>query len=381
MPIPHEYEGREQTYIKHEVLRRYLEKWALKLGKVARYGGGRLWYVDCFAGPWRSENERHADTSVAIGLDALTKAREAWEARGVVLSASALFVEKDAKAYGELEKFVSENKGPIDARTIHGEFGKNVARISQHLGNDPAFVFVDPTGWNGAAMSYIAPLVRPRNRDVLINLMYEHIRRFQGEEERSWLRKQISEFFGIPDNEMLRGTTEEELLRLYRSKLKERASLKHALDLAVPFSERRRTYFHLVVGGHHREVVRLFREIEHDVLLQVVPQVSEGVRRRRDADVGQQVMPFAGASTNPAFEERRSRGKDAARQLVMDRLRTGPKRYRALWPDVLEACPLRDRDLKELMRDMTHERLIEWRGRKPRQQTIQDDHVLALAAP
>jgi hypothetical protein len=44
------YEGREQTYIKHAFLRRYLENLAVKV----LYGGWDTFnYVDGFAGPWK----------------------------------------------------------------------------------------------------------------------------------------------------------------------------------------------------------------------------------------------------------------------------------------------------------------------------------------
>jgi three-Cys-motif partner protein len=64
MEMPSEYIGREHTWLKHRVLQLYLEAWAHKLGSVGRKRNVRLWYVDCFAGPWHAQNEELHDTSM-----------------------------------------------------------------------------------------------------------------------------------------------------------------------------------------------------------------------------------------------------------------------------------------------------------------------------
>lgn len=80
MDAPEEYRDREQTFFKHQVLSNYLRAWTQKLASVSRGGRTvRLWYVDCFAGPWQSQTDEQADTSVAIGLGALEEALERWK--------------------------------------------------------------------------------------------------------------------------------------------------------------------------------------------------------------------------------------------------------------------------------------------------------------
>ena len=66
MAIPVEYQGREQSYLKHRFLKDYLDAWGHKLGKTKR----KLWYVDCFAGPWGSKSPDLTDTSIATALSA-----------------------------------------------------------------------------------------------------------------------------------------------------------------------------------------------------------------------------------------------------------------------------------------------------------------------
>jgi three-Cys-motif partner protein len=78
MAIPPEYHGREQSYLKHQFLREYLRRWGHKIASLGRNKRVKIWYVDCFAGPWRSEDEQLSDTSIHIGLSALSEAAETW---------------------------------------------------------------------------------------------------------------------------------------------------------------------------------------------------------------------------------------------------------------------------------------------------------------
>src|SRR5262249_36126611 len=160
------------TFLKHRVLQLYLTAWAHKLGSVARRRAVRLWYVDCFAGPWRAVDQALADTSISIGLEALQSAAKTWKESGTRLELGAIFVEKNAKAFTELKKLVETLSSPVEMHPLHGAFGDHVVTIERLIGSDAAFLFVDPTGWKGAAMRFIAPLAARRRRDVLVNVMF-----------------------------------------------------------------------------------------------------------------------------------------------------------------------------------------------------------------
>lgn len=83
MTVPSEYHGREQSFLKHRVLQQYLQRWGKKLGSLSRTRLVRLWYVDCFAGPWRNKSASLEDTSIEIGLRALEEAATTWRAAGL----------------------------------------------------------------------------------------------------------------------------------------------------------------------------------------------------------------------------------------------------------------------------------------------------------
>jgi hypothetical protein len=66
------YVGREQTLVKHFILRHYLERFAHIVGTH----WDTITYVDCFSGPWNVRSEELKDSSFSLALDELRKARE-----------------------------------------------------------------------------------------------------------------------------------------------------------------------------------------------------------------------------------------------------------------------------------------------------------------
>ncbi len=94
-----DYEGREQSYVKHVLLEGYLE--ALIHKTASAYS--QIVYVDGFAGPWQSANENFEDTSFGIALAALRRAKASWKKTGRDVSMSAFLVERSPTAFKKLE--------------------------------------------------------------------------------------------------------------------------------------------------------------------------------------------------------------------------------------------------------------------------------------
>jgi len=343
MPIPSEYNNREQTYLKHQILKGYLGQWGHKLGSIARKRVGvKLWYVDCFAGPWRSQDGSLEDTSIYIGLSELRKAAESWRGRGFGVQVGAIFVEKRRETYRQLAEFVGASGGDVECHAMHGEFGDRVPSILELMGDDPAFVFVDPTGFKGADMRHIARLADARMRDVLVNVMFNDINRWKND-ERDFLRKQMCDFFGIEDGGLPKNLSEVELLRLYRKKLKEHAKLRYAADLAVPHPTHKRTWFRLVVGGNNSTVLEVFRAVESGVVGSVAAVARTGAVRRPAEDAGQHSL-FSIEEEAPEVDLRyakmRQEASEQAVPFIIALLENSAGRWRDLWPRVLEELHL-----------------------------------------
>lgn len=377
-----EYRGREQTWLKHRVLEKYLAAWSHKLGSN-RGRTNHLWYVDGFAGPWQSQHEAHGDTSIAIGLRALNDAARTWARAGHQIALHAVFVEKDRRAFQTLRDFAGSNAGSVDVHTFEGPLGDHVDTIDRLVGSAPAFVFVDPTGWDGAALRFITTLGRGRLRDVMVNFMYNHINRFK-DDERAFLRSQMREFFGLNEADLPPGLREDELMAFYRQRLREgllrgEADRCWVADLAVSAPTKERTQFRLVVAGHHPMVIQLFRDVEASVIGKDAAQIRvDASTRDAEARSGQlTLLPPPAPPTDSRYASRRLSDLALARQRVLDALNGGSAhRFGDLWPDLLCEAHITLSDLKDEILKMEREGLLNVRGRGSRQRSLHDDHLL-----
>lgn len=375
MTIPQEYEGREQTYLKHRVLTDYLVAWAHKRGSGGRYGRTRLWYVDCFAGPWQAADADLNDTSVAIGLKALRDAADTWRAKAGQIELGAIFVEKNPKSYELLTAYLEQNKGDVRVQAYHGEFGDTVSKIDELVGPDPAFLFVDPTGWKGAAMRYIAPLAAKPGRDVLINVMFGHIQRFKAH-PRDVLRQQITDFFGLDEGDVPASLGENELFELYNRQVREKCRVEYVADLAIRNPAKDCTHFGLVVGGHHTAIIELFRGVERKVCGEEAGAVASEVRQRGDPQGSLFDQP-------PDVDDRYARlhdeGTRAAPADVLALLSSrGPLRYEEVWPEVLQRHHITRPELNTAIADLRRQGRVDIRGMKPRQRVPDDGNIISL---
>lgn len=379
--MPAAYAGREQTYLKHRVLREYLRRWAHKLGSTARYGARRLWYVDCFAGPWRSQDADAADTSPEIGLDALEEAIDTWHGgRGATLEGRAILVEAHPGRAAALRERILQRDGKVRTEVLEGPFGDHVNTIKGMLGTDAAFLFVDPTGWKGADMAYIAELAGRPFRDVLVNVMFDYLNRSLNA-PLPFLREQLQRFFGLRDDEIPPDLDEAGLLAFYRAKLKERSGVKWAADLAIPYGDRERTFFRLVVGGHDPEVLRVFREVEESVVGKEAAPVRDSARRRRTEKRTQQTSLDLQA---PSLDERyrRMRDEDLPRAIdaIIHLVGDEARRFGDVWPMVLEGHHVTVRALSaEVTRAAGAGRFV-IEGMGERERVVKDEHVIKRRA-
>lgn len=375
MAIPPEYHGREQTYLKHQVLKQYLNSWAQKFASISRTRPISLWYVDCFAGPWRTAGTDYQDTSVWIGLQALNAAERTWKDNNFQITFHAVFIEKDTAAFNDLKTLIKKEKGAVEVHPLEGEFGDHVATINQMVENDPTFLFVDPTGWKGASMEYIAPLSMKPGRDIMINVMSDYINRFHGA-SLEFIRLQMQDFFGCT---VARNLKENELLTLYRKQLKTKCKVRYAADLIIPHPSKNRVKFRLVIGGHNKAVLKLFRDAEKKVIGKEAGQVySETKQRLTQTRTGQLPLDFEPTIVKTKYFDLNKKGIFEARASIPRILKADKLEFDELWPVVLEECHITLTDLKKLLWEMYGERIIGIDGLKPRERSVKSGHILYL---
>lgn len=100
------YDRREQTAVKHYILRNYLKRFAQIVG--SRWES--ITYVDGFAGPWNARSSEFKDSSFNIALEQLRDARTTQEGKKHSLKLRCLFLEKNRGAYLQLQDFAERNK-------------------------------------------------------------------------------------------------------------------------------------------------------------------------------------------------------------------------------------------------------------------------------
>jgi three-Cys-motif partner protein len=381
MQVPRAYHGREQSFLKHRVLFEYLLGWGLKLGSLARRRRVRLCYVDGFAGPWKARSAALDDTSIVIGLNALEAAAQTLREHGAQIDVEAAFVEKDEASFADLDRYLKGRTGRVTTFARHGEFGTFVPELQRWLGQDAGLIFVDPTGWKGAAMRFIAPLVAgTRPRDILVNVMFDHINRFK-DDSRAFLREQMRDFFGLGVRELPEGLDEEALFALYRAKLKELCGIPHAADLAIPHPTMDRTKFRLVVGGKAPTVISLFRDIEKKVIGAEAAAVRETAAvRESEQRTGQLALLQVPRATDAHYDSLHDQAVRGAPQALLSKLSsTSTVTFGSLWPELLEALHMTRGELAQIAWGLHKKGGIIVTNAKPRERTMNDGHLLRPA--
>ncbi|MEZ4232421.1 MAG: three-Cys-motif partner protein TcmP [Polyangiaceae bacterium] len=167
------YRGREQTLIKHFVLKHYVETAAVITGS----SWSAFTYVDGFAGIWRSRKEDGQDSSPVIVLKSLLDVQSILRRRGKELTLKCVFVEKDRKAFARLQQCVAPYRDRVEVLTLNKGLEEAIDSITRFASPGFTLSFIDPTGWTGLGLLKIQPLLRLTG-EVLINFMYDHINRF-----------------------------------------------------------------------------------------------------------------------------------------------------------------------------------------------------------
>ncbi|WP_440057321.1 three-Cys-motif partner protein TcmP [Pseudomonas fragariae (ex Marin et al. 2024)] len=174
--IPVEYQGREQAYVKHTILKTYLQRLFMIIGRNETV----INYVDCFAGPWSEESEDLRDTSIGISLKLMKDcAKSLEEVHGCKVKFRALYIEKNKEAFSKLKSFLDDDSSScVAADCIQGDYTTKIPEIAAWASHNFTFFFIDPKGWRKVINApVLAPLLALNKAEFLINLMYDFINR------------------------------------------------------------------------------------------------------------------------------------------------------------------------------------------------------------
>jgi three-Cys-motif partner protein len=372
------YAGREQTQVKHAVLRTYFSRFAPIV--LSRWNS--ITYIDCFSGPWNAHAADLSDTSFAIALDELRRARTVQQSRGRRVALRCYFLEKDRKAYAALSDFVkAATDATIETRNAELELSVNdIVAFVQRGGADTfPFVFIDPTGWTGFAMDTIAPLLRLDPGEVLVNLMTKDVRRFIESPEQS-TQASFKRLFGRDGvRELVAGRQglerDDIVVGEYVHSVRAVGGFAHVCVAIVLNPERDRTHFHLIYATRHRRGVEVFKDAEKKAMAaQEAARAAVQSRRRQRTTGMASLFDDAAMHDSAYYDELRRHYCDRSQRLVRHALeQRGRVPYEALW-DVAMSQPLTwESDLKAWLKDWAADGRISHGGWKPNQRVPQLD--------
>ena len=295
MKVPESYRNREQAYVKHHLLRTYLEHLFMIIGQSQCI----IRYVDCFSGPWNEQDENLQDTSIGISLGIMHKCQDGLKSKGKSVKFQALFIEKDKRAFETLEAYLSACTSPDVITTArNGEFYDLREQILNWCGQDDfTFFFIDPTGWKKVVeISTLEPFLRRPNSEFLINFMYDFLLR--SHTQKSFQEDMRGIFGNIPDTTgMTPKQKETHLINMYRSGLKQIApsggGIPRTAHVPILYPLRDRTLYHLVYLTRHAKGIAVFMEASEKLELVQRWAREQAKQEQRESRTGQYEFDFA----------------------------------------------------------------------------------------
>ena len=374
------YIGREQTLVKHIILKHYLERFAIIVGSH----WDTLTYVDCFSGPWNVQSNDFKDSSFAIAIEQLCKARDVHKKRtGKTLKLRCFFLEKTPSAYTKLKQFADKINDVI-VETKNKELENAIQDILNFVQDGGPksfpFIFIDPTGWSGFALETITPLLKLNPGEVLITFMTEHIRRFIEWQQEQNQESFIKLFGSSQFKDKLKGLDEKDredaIVMAYSECVKRVGAFGYTSSAIVLHPKKNRTHFHLIYATRGRKGVEVFKEAEKKAMSEMEKARDEAQKREREERTGQtEFRLFSGTVTQDPSEHFRSlreRHMSRARAAVLALLRTKKQLpYDEAWASAMTFPLTWESDLKDWIRDWEHAGRLEATGLKEKQRVPQ----------
>lgn len=343
------YLGREQSYIKHLFLTRYLQAASYKTlqGRSQTFN-----FVDAFAGPWRVSDENYSDASFDQALRTLEAVRADLSKNGVVgLKIRFCFCERRAAAVTRLRQY-AEQHGRFEIHVFHGSFEDHLDGIVKVCRDGFTFTFIDPTGWN-IHSEPVLEFLRAQNGEFLLNFMAEHVNRHA---EYSQVAASFGRFLADPD---WAGdfsalppdwSNERRVLHLLRRKVKSTGAASYLPDFPILKPREERVKMRLILGTHSAKGLEVFRDIQNKVERLEIETRNQlrndhQVSLFTDDEIAAMQQNAAGIGC-PTFQRE-------AEARVMELLsRRGALLFSTIATDVLEFVPMRLTNIKTLANEM-----------------------------
>jgi len=338
---PRWYEGREQALVKHTFLDTYMPAQIPKVSWAKHFV-----YVDLFAGPWQSNSDDYSDTSFGIALKRMTEAKSKQAELGRSVKMTAHLVEKIPENYAKLMEAVKRFP-EIETRCYLGTAEQHAKTIADTIPMRAfRFVVIDPKGVPD--IRHFQCLTEPERTEVLLNFMFQFANRFAGSQDRmptleGWLGDLQGGSEWRSEIASLRGSEREaEISERARHALKRMGAYSFAPALTVDETDIDRPLYKLIYLTRHPAGIRVFRDAHRRAL-----EIQSTYRSAKKAENRKRITGMEDLfSQTTAMEpgERSARaiadGETEAREVLLKFLSAHPEgqAWKALWPNVLDAC-------------------------------------------
>jgi len=363
-----EYEGREQSLVKHIVLRKYLGRFA----HIIFSWKPAITYVDCFSGPWQVKTADFSDSSFAIALDEMRKARETWRQKRPNRQIRCFFLEKDKKAYRKLQAFAqSVQDAEIATKNAKLEDAVNDILDFVDKGGPDSFPFflIDPTGWTGFELDVIEPLLKRQPAEVLVNLMTSFIRRFIKSPDLDTNRS-FERTFGRyrPKLAALQGLSEEDLddaiVDAYCKLVHETGSYPYVSSAIILDPEIDSTHYRLIYATRNLKGIEAFKQAEQSAM-PIQEEVRAQIRGKKLDSKGPLLFPPASMGRPQHYDSLRDRYSQRARHAAVSMIKATPEvSYDDIFAAALAYPAVWESDIKRWVREWHLANQIELIGLK-----------------
>jgi three-Cys-motif partner protein len=376
-----DYAGREQSYVKHVFLERYLEALIFKTASVYHH----IAYVDGFAGPWQSANERFADTSFGIALNALRRAKETWKNSNRNVRMTAFLVEQHPKAYAQLST-IQPRFLDIEIKTYPDDFISVVPRIVADIPRNAfAFFFIDPKGWRIPLLK-LQPMLARVNSEVTFNFMFEFINRAAGMTaldtvagldelmpHGNW-RARLAEAETDAGRALTPDERKDIVIGAFTENLQQIGGYQYVVPTEILRPLKNRTLYCLFYATRHELGLQAFRECQTKAL-DAQAETRAALKVQHEASGSGQSEMFTSLHDMGPNEAAtlRADAKKAAEAAVLKLTPKAPAHitYKKLWPAVLTTHAVRLTDVNTICANLRKKNellFLDWepRGRVPK---------------
>jgi three-Cys-motif partner protein len=384
-----DYVGREQSYVKHVFLEGYLDRLVHKTASTYFH----IVYVDGFAGPWQSANEKFEDTSFGIALSALRRAKASWKEHHRDVKMSAFLVERGTEAYKKLSQ-VPARYPDIVVKTYSEDFLAILPEILKDIPKDAfAFFLIDPKGWR-IPLAKLSSMLARANSEIIFNFMFDFINRAASINDPAivsglnelipygdW-RRRLQEAEQLTHRKLNSSERKNILVGAFTESLAHLGNYPYVAETTILRPLSKRPLYCLCYATRNRRGIEVFRDCQVKALIEQANTRAAGKMRHTATSTGQgeffeSLYQMAPNELTHFLENERRQAKD-----TLIKLTPSPPnfiRYDALWPQVLLQHVVRLTDVNKLAAELrANEKLIfpDWeRGRRVPQQAYRVQRV------